>query len=280
MRRRTKMSMPSKYLLLVFTVFCLGMMIITFTTKSAPGPLKALAGYTIIPMQNGINMMGGWFSDKEEEFESLEAAEEENQKLKQQIDELTVENNQLRQDRFELDRLRELYDLDQKYTGYTKIAARINGKDAGNWFHSFTIDKGSNDGIAVDMNVIAGRGLVGRVVSVGPNWATVRSIIDDAHNVSAMDLATQDMCIVSGNLETMSDNLICMSQLMDTDNNVVPGDQIVTSHISDKYLQGILIGYVVEVKEDSNKLTKSGYISPAVDFEHLEEVLVITNLKE
>ena len=95
-----------------------------------------------------------------------------------------------------------------------------------------------------------------------------------------MDLATQDMCMVTGSLEKMNDNLILMSQLMDTDNNVAPGDQIVTSHISDKYLQGILIGYVTEVTEDSNKLTKSGYISPAVDFEHLEEVLVITNLKE
>lgn len=280
MKKRTKMSLPSKYILLVFTVFCLGMMLITFTTKITPGPLKALAGFTIVPMQNGINKLGGWFSDKEVEFESLEEAEKANAKLQEQVDNLTMENNQLRQDRFELDRLRELYELDQKYSGYNKIAARVNGKDAGNWFSTFMIDKGSNDGIAVDMNVIAGSGLVGRIVSVGPNWATVRSIIDDAHNVSAMDLATQDMCIVSGSLEKMSDNLILMSQLMDTDNNVAPGDQIVTSHISDKYLQGILIGYVVEVNEDSNKLTKSGYISPAVDFEHLEEVLVITNLKE
>lgn len=280
MKKRTKMSMPSKYLLLVFTVFFLGMMLITFSTKVSFGPLKALTGYTIVPMQNGINKIGSWFGNQEKEFKNLEAAEKENKKLREQVDQLTMENNQLRQDRFELDRLRELYDLDQKYSGYTKIAARVNGKNAGNWFNSFMIDKGSDDGIAVDMNVIAGSGLVGRVVKVGPNWATVRSIIDDSHNVSAMDLATQDLCMVSGNLETMSDNLICMSQLMDTDNNVAPGDQIVTSHISDKYLQGILIGYVVEVTEDSNKLTKSGYISPAVDFEHLEEVLVITNLKE
>lgn len=274
------MSLPSKYLLLIFTVFCLGMMLITFTTRITPGPLKAVAGYTIVPMQNGLNQVGQWFSDKADEFASLKKAQKENKKLKEQVDELTMENNQLRQDRFELDRLRGLYELDQKYPSYTKIAARVNGKDAGNWFSTFMIDKGSDDGIAVDMNVIAGSGLVGRVVNVGPNWATVRSIIDDAHNVSAMDLATQDMCIVSGSLELMSDNVIEMSQLMDTDNNVAPGDQIVTSHISDKYLQGILIGYVTEVHEDSNKLTKSGTISPAVDFEHLEEVLVITNLKE
>lgn len=278
--RKTKISIPAKYLLIVFTVFCVGLMVVTFTTRIMPEPLKIIAGYTVIPMQNGINEVGRWFSDKGDEYENLEEARKENEKLQARVDELVMENNQLRQDRFELDRLRELYELDQKYPSYEKIAARVNGKNSGNWFHSFTIDKGSDDGIAVDMNVIAGSGLVGRVVEVGKNWATVRSIIDDSSNVSAMDLATQDMCIVSGSLEKMSDNVICMSQLMDKDNNVAVGDQIVTSHISDKYLQGILIGYVTEITDDANKLTKSGYISPAVDFEHLEEVLVITNLKK
>lgn len=278
--RKTKISIPAKYLLIVFTVFCIGLMLVTFTTKITPGPLKVIAGYTVIPMQNGINEVGGWFSHKSDEYDNLKEAQKENEKLQAKVDELTMENNQLRQDRFELDRLRELYELDQKYPSYKKIAARVNGKNAGNWFHSFTIDKGSDDGIAVDMNVIAGTGLVGRIVEVGKNWATVRSIIDDSSNVSAMDLATQDMCIVSGSLEKMKDNVICMTQLMDKDNNVAVGDQIVTSHISDKYLQGILIGYVTEVTEDANKLTKSGYLSPAVDFEHLEEVLVITNLKK
>lgn len=57
------------------------------------------------------------------------------------------------------------------------------------------------------------------------------------------------------------------------------GDKIVTSNISDKYLQGILIGYVNEIVTDSNNLTKSGYVTPVVDFKHLEEVLVITDLK-
>ena len=64
------------------------------------------------------------------------------------------------------------------------------------------------------------------------------------------------------------------------DNTIVIGDQVVTSHISDKYLQGILIGYVREVSVDSNNLTRSGYITPAVDFKNLQEVLVITETKE
>lgn len=278
--RKNKFSLPSKYLLLIVTIFCLGAMFITFTTKFSFGPVKTVTGYVFVPLQNGVNKVGSWFQIKSYDMKTLKQVMKENQELQAKVDELTHENSQLRQNRFELERLRGLYELDEKYTGYNKVAARVTAKNPGNWFSTFLINKGSNDGFAVDMNVIAGRGLVGRIVEVGPNWSTVRSIIDDTSNVSAMDLATQDLCIVAGDLSLMEDNVVRMQQLIDSDNNVAVGDQIVTSHISDKYLQGILIGYVKEVKDDANKLTKSGYISPAVDFEHLEEVLVITNLKE
>ena len=82
------------------------------------------------------------------------------------------------------------------------------GKDSGNWFSTFTIDNGSEDGIEVDMNVMAGSGLVGIVVEVGPSWAKVRSIIDDSSNVSGMVLSTSDRCIVSGDLSLMDDGQI------------------------------------------------------------------------
>jgi rod shape-determining protein MreC len=142
------------------------------------------------------------------------------------------------------------------------------------------IDKGTDDGLTVDMNVIADGGLVGRITTIGPNWAKVTSIISDNANVSAKSLITSDTMIVSGDLEAMKDGVIRFSQLIDSQNNIAEGDKIVTSHISDKYLPNIMIGYVYSITEDPNNLTKSGYISPAVDFEHLEEVLVILETKE
>ena len=105
----------------------------------------------------------------------------------------------------------------------------------------------------------------------GPTWAKVRSIIDDSTNISGMALSTSDTCIVSGDLSLMSDGQIRFEQMENNDNVVNVGDQIVTSYISDKYLQGILIGYVSEVNVDSNNLTRSGYITPAVDFKNLQE---------
>ena len=280
MNNKKRFSLPPRYLLFILAIFCFGAMFVTFATKISVSPVKNIVGYIITPMQKGINKLGGWLGDKNFEFKTLKEVQKENDSLLAQIDDLKVENSQLLQERYELDRLRQLYELDEKYSGYEKVAARVIAKDTGNWFSTFTIDKGEKNGIAVDMNVIAGSGLVGIVVETGDNWAKVRSIIDDSSNVSSMVLSTQDLCIVKGNLELMSENTIEFEKLVDSDNNVAVGEQVVTSNVSGKYLEGILIGYITEIKEDSNQLTKSGYISPAVDFEHLSEVLIIKNLKE
>ncbi len=191
-----------------------------------------------------------------------------------------MENTILQQERYELSTLRELYQLDSQYEGYEKVGARIIAKDTGNWFHSFVIDKGEEDGIAIDMNVIAGGGLVGRIADVGPNWSKVTSIIADNSNVSAKVLATSDYLVVSGDLELYGSGVIKFEKLVDSAGKVVEGDKIVTSNISPKYLPNILIGYISSLEVDANNITKSGQLTPAVDFEHLEEVLVIRQLKQ
>lgn len=279
-RKGERFSIPSKYILLFLTVLCSGMMLMTFSTDLFNKPLNAIVGYVIVPFQRGISSVGGWLSTRADELSQIRTLLNENEVLRQQVAELTEENIQLQQEKYELNTLRQLYDLDQQYAGYEKTGARIIARDSGNWYQSFTIDKGSNDGILEDMNVIADGGLIGRVVAVGPNWAKVVSIISDNHNVTGQILSTGDNLIVSGDLELMQKGVIRFSQLLDSAGVVASGDKIVTSNISDKYLPGILIGYVSDIELDSNKLTKSGTVTPAVDFEHLEEVLVILELKQ
>lgn len=279
-RKGERFTLPSKYLLLILTVLCTGLMLMTFNTNIFNKPLNAFVGYVVVPFQQGIDSVGNWLFHRSEELVQIRTLLDENEALKQQVEELTIENTQLQQEKYELNNLRELYKLDSKYDAYEKVGARIIARDAGNWYHSFTLDKGSNDGLLVDMNVIADGGLVGRIVSVGPNWAKVTAIISDNSNVSGEILSTGDKLIVSGDLETMQKGLIRFSQLLDSADVVSEGDKIVTSNISDKYLPGILIGYTKDITLDSNKLTKSGYVTPAVDFEHLGEVLVIMELKQ
>ena len=279
MRKKNQSSFSSKYWLLILSVICILLMGLSLITDKVNGPLRAVANYTIVPMQNGINTVGIWMSDLTKNLDTLKELQDENNALKAEINELTMKINLLQQDKEELARLRELYKLDEYYSDYKTIGARVTSNDSGNWFRSFVIDKGKNDGIKVDMNVLAEGGLVGIITEVGPNWSRVRSIIDDASNVSALVLATSDTCIVNGDLTLMQEGKIRFEQLPNNDTEIKSGEPIVTSHISNKYLQGILIGYMNEIHVDANNLTRSGYIIPAVDFQHLQEVLIITSTK-
>ena len=266
MKKKNQMSHTNRYILLGLSIFCVLMMVLSSFSDKVGGPFKTVANVTVIPLQQGMNQIGGWMGDMKDNFSTMKQLKSENKKLREQVDALTTENNYLQEERYEFERLQELYKLDQNYAEYEKTAAHVIGKDAGNWFGTFTIDKGSKDGIEVNMNVLAGSGLVGIVTDVGPTWAKVRSIIDDSSNISAMAISTSDTCIVSGDMALMGTGQIAFSQMENNDNVVAVGDQIVTSYISDKYLQGILIGSVSEVNVDSNNLTRSGYITPAVDF--------------
>lgn len=279
MKRRKPVSIPSKYIMGGIAGICVVMMILSYTLGFQGGPLATISSYVFVPIQKGISQVGWYLSDRAENLQDLRKVMEERDELQSQVDQLINENNQLILEKYELESYREMYQLDQSYAEYEKVAANVIGKDSGNWFHVFLIDKGANDGIQVDMNVIAGSGLVGIVTKVGPDWAQVRSIIDDSSNVSASILNTSDNCMVSGDLQLMESGVIKISQLKDSDDQVHYGAKVVTSQVSSKYYGGILIGYVNELSMDSNNLTKSGTITPAVDFEHLRSVLVITSVK-
>lgn len=271
----------SKLLLFFLSLFCCIMIIVSFALDFSESPLKDVAGFVLTPLQSGINQVGGWLSGKMDYFEDNLDLVAKNEELQAKVDELTVENIRLVQDQEELNSLRDLYELDHKYESYDKVGARvISREDGSNWYSTFTIDKGTNDGLAVDMNVMAGSGLVGIITDVGPNWATVRSIIDDYSNVSAEISETSDTCIIAGDLSLIDDGKIRLVKLNDPESKAKAGDEVLTSQISDKFLPGILIGYISEIGTDANNLTRSGYISPVVDFKDIKEVLVIRNLKK
>ena len=279
MKIKNQSSVSSKYWLIILLVVCLLLMgIETLLGKS--GPAHFVANYTVVPMQKGISYVGMWISDVSCNFDTMEEMQKTNDALQKKVDDLTIDNTRLRQEQYELDRLRELYKLDENYSDYKKIGARVIANNGTNWFSDFTIDKGSSDGVKVNCNVLAGSGLVGIVTEVYPDYAKVRSIIDDSSNVSAMVLSTSDTCMVRGDLKLAADGRLRVEKLVDNDKKMEIGEQVVTAHVSDRFLQGIFIGYISDIEVDSNKLTRSGYITPAVDFSKIQEVLVITTTKD
>ncbi len=279
MKVKNQTAVSSKYILIILIVIC-GLLLCIERFADGGGPLRIVANYTVIPMQKGISYVGRYMSDLSDNFQTLEEMKKNNEELQSRVDELTIDNTRLRQEQYELERLRELFKLDENYSDYEKIGAHVIANNGTNWFNDFTIDKGSNDGVQVDSNVLAGSGLVGIVTEVGPDYARVRSIIDDSSNISAMVLSTSDTCIVRGDLQLAVDGKLRFEKLANNDNEIEVGEQVVTSHVSNRFVQGLFIGYISEIEVDSNNLTRSGYITPAVDFSNIQEVLVITTTKQ
>ncbi len=265
------------FLLIFITV---AVIFVSFRFPEVIQPVRNGLDVVITPMQKGINSIGRSVSERFDVFDNLKNLQKENAELKAKVEELTEQAQSITLEKYELYALRELYELDKKYADYHKVAARIIARESNGWYNVFTVDKGYEDGLKVNMNVMAGNGLVGIVTSVRKNSATVRSIIDDTSKVSGMFLKSTDTCIVSGDLNSMmSDGRIKVS-MIPLHADVTENDAVITSHISDKYQQGILIGYVTDVRVDSGNMTKTAYLTPVVDFEHLDEVLIITELKE
>ena len=268
----------SRIIVTVLSVFCILLIGITSFNSGFLAPLRNGAGIFLVPMERGVNALGGGIYHHARDLAELRRVQEENRRLTERVGALTEENTRLSSEVYELARLRELYELDQEYLQYPKVAARVIARDSGNWFRIFRIDKGTKDGIRPDMNVMVNGGLIGIVTDVGLNYATVRTIIDDSSNVSGMSQRTGDICNVAGDMELYEQGRLGLDHIR-KESDIESGDRIVTSNISEVYLPGILIGYAENVVTDANNITKSGALIPAGTFEGLQEVLVITQLK-
>lgn len=272
MKRQSRFTI--KNLLLIIIVICSITMVLTWEVRQTTSPIEQSMTYVIIPFQKGVTYFGDWVKDKVDFVREVNELEAINNGLTEEVDQLRYENRLLELDKLELERLRKLYELDKQYADYPKTGARVIGKDPGNWYEVFIIDKGTSDGIEVNMVVMAGSGLVGRIIEVGPNYSKVRSIIDDTSSVSAKVLRTSDICTVSGN-KILGDAGNALVEDIDESVNIKEGDEIVTSHLGVYYPPGILIGTVTSIEADPNKLTKTAILKPVVDFKHMDEVLVI-----
>ena len=141
-RKRKKFEIPSKYLLLALTAFCVILMAVTFFTDFPSTAISNVAGSVLIPFQRGVSRIGEAAGRTKDEVANLRDVMSQNEELKDKINQLEIENSSLQQEKYELNHLRELYQLDQQYEAYEKIGAHVVSRDPGNWFSSFVIDKG------------------------------------------------------------------------------------------------------------------------------------------
>lgn len=278
--RINRSSLP-RIALFILTVLCVASMGYYYLRQENAASVSKVTELIVVPFQKGINKIGTWVSDRADDCRTLAEAND-------TIESLEAENESLSDQMAAYDRNQRRYqsaqdalELADTYSQYDTVGANVIFRDAAsNWYSTFTIDKGSEDGMAEGMNVIADGGLVGYLSSVSSHTSIVTTIINDGVNVSGMQPSTGDTCIVEGDLTGMKETGLLPISYMVSDFSIEEDAQIVTSDISDRYLPGIVIGYAQDVTQNADRLTSSGHLKPAVDFEHLSIVLVITTMKE
>lgn len=260
-------------------VLCVvSILVLTFYLREGEsGPIHTLrAGVTTIttPARLAGNLVSAPFNAVGNIFSNLTASRATLDELEAENAELTARVAELAEYQATSERLEKLLNLQSTYN-LQSTAARIIGQSSDAWSDTVTIDKGSLDGISVNMPVTNSTGVIGQVIEVAPNASTVRLLTDEGSGVSAMIQDTRAQGMVQG----QPDGTLRMDYVS-VDADVKEGDIIITSGIGGVYPKGLPIGTVASVTKNSNDVYYTIIVNSASRTESNEEVLVITSLTE
>jgi len=235
------------------------------------------------PVERGFESVQQWVEDHNEGWGTMQSVMEENSRLREEIAKLEEENRQLQSEARRAVELEEMYELDTYYRDYPKTGAQIIGLSPSNWYDTFILDKGSADGMEVYMPVITTGGLAGHISEVYANYAIVTSIVDQGSVIyGQINRPGGDLVVVSGASGYHSNELgnideaLCMIKFVTGEVDITVGDEIVTSSLGDIYPPGLSIGIVTEIIPVGTGYESIALVTPSVDLEQTDMVLVIT----
>lgn len=202
-----------------------------------------------------------------------------NQTLKTEIAELRQNSINVAEILAENERLRLMLEYKKATTQFDFVTAQVIARDPGTWTSIIMINRGVADGLVKDMPVVTAQGLVGSIVNVYSNAAKVQLILDPRTAVGA--LVQRPESRVAGIVEGSSSNSPSPHMVnIARDADIIKGDKIITSGFGGIYPKGLLVGEVLDIVNDEGGLLKYAVLKPAVDFDRLEEVLIIVGLHQ
>lgn len=194
---------------------------------------------------------------------------EENQRLRNQVEELSRASSRYKEMQAAYERLTHLLQFRRELPGRV-VASRVIGRDPTGWFKSIIIDKGQSSGIKVNMPVTHAFGVVGRIVAVSPNYSKVLLLIDQNSSVDSLIQTTRERGMFKGYSAE-----VCRLDYVTKSSSARPGDTVVTSGLGGVFPKGLPLGEIISVRKNSGSLFKDIDVRPLVDFSKLEEVLVV-----
>ena len=238
------------------------------------------AGSLITPVQNAFRSASGAVRSFTENWRNYSA-------LQADYDAISFENEQLRMELQSADeaiaeneRLQTLLDAKSTYESLDPIYAKVIARDAGPWFETFSVNRGTSSGVSVGMAVVNGEGLIGRVYEVGLNYAKVITVIDTRSAVACLMQRTRDNGVMRGQISSSDSYATCYVYYLPNVNSITPGDVVVTSGTDSLYPKGLRVGTVTALSLDAGTDGTYAVVSPAVDFRHIEEVFILRTVIE
>lgn len=243
-------------------------------TGTAIPMISKLAGAMLTPVQsaaaNTVYSTEQFFT----EYFSGPRLAEENEQLRSELAALRSQLVEYDRIKAENEQLKNYLDIKDENPDFDFEPAMVIGRDAADRFYSFTIDKGSHDGVAKNDPVITEAGLVGIVSEVGISHSKVLTILDATVNVGVMDSRTREIGVANGDLTLSEQGLLKVSYLP-RDGEAQVGDIIATTGIGGLYPRGLVIGTIKELLSDSRKLSLYAVTEPPADIRTVQDVLVI-----
>ena len=233
----------------------------------------------LFPFEYVFSKIGGGVQHSTSFVGEIFTVYRDNQLLRSENEELKQNNVGMIEIQAENERLRAMLDYKKGAPQFDFITASVIARDPGTWTSMITINRGTNDGVAKDMPVVTAQGLVGNIVQVAANYAKVQLILDPRSAVGALVQRTESRVagIVIGHTSSaMTPRMVNLAR----DADVLNGDRIITSGFGGIYPKGLLIGEVIDVVNEEGGLLKYAVLKPAVDFDRLEEVMVIVRSRE
>ena len=264
--------------LILITIIIFMIMGLSTLKRPKVNVIEDTLGVIVTPVQKVFNNIGFFFRDTFQFVSEVKTLKQENDKLLIKIDELEKNQRELQDLKDENQRLREMLQLKDTLKDYEIIGAQVIAKVPGNWFSSFTIDKGTADGLQKNCTVMTSKGLVGHISEIGTNWSKVVSIIDGNGSASCLVVRTRDSAVVKGDLVLQNEGLCKMSYIA-KDADVIAGDEVETSGLGGVFPKGMLIGKIREINSTPHEVFKYAVVEPVVDFKRIHEVFVVKNYK-
>ena len=260
-------------------LLCLLVMVFAFTLRAAhTGTLipfvSKVTAWLLTPVQRVSAQVSYTTSDVVTQLFSGKRLAGENEQIRLENAELRQQLAEYERLKTENDQLREYLDIKDRNPDFDFEPAMVIGRDTAERFYSFTIDKGSTHGVSANDPVITSEGIVGIVMGVGITHSTVLTILDSTVEVGAINSATREVGITSGDLLLSQQGLLRMSYLP-RDSKAATGDLIVTTGIGGIFPRELVIGTAKEIQPDSNGLSLNAIIEPPADLRSIRHVLVI-----